>query len=99
MRSKIILFAGFVLMTFIAMGCMGPTRLETDYGTSHKLQKFNQISNPEAEKSLQAGEGLDGKAAEATKEKYNKGFEKSAPPPSYVFTIEGIGGAGTAAQK
>jgi len=94
MAGKIII--GLVIISFLSFtGCVSPTRLETDYGTSHKLSKFNQTLNPEAEKNLQPVEGFDGTAAEATKERYDKGFEKETKPPTYTLSIGGVaGGAG-----
>ena len=91
MAGKIII--GLVIISFLSFtGCFSPTRLETDYGTSHKLSKFNQILNPEAEKDLKPVEGFDGTAAEATKEKYDKGFEKETKPPTYTLSIGGVAG-------
>ena len=69
----------------------GPSRLEKDFGRSFELQKVNQIADPDAEKDLDPVTGFDGKAAQATTEKYRKEFEKPAPPPSYVL---GIGSTG-----
>lgn len=40
-----------------------PSRIESDYGMSHRLAIYNQISNPAAEDSLAPVEGLDGKIA------------------------------------
>jgi len=62
-----------------------------DYGVSYKLSKYNQILNPDAEKNLKPVEGLDGKAANAVVEKYNKDFEKPAPAPTFTFSV----GSGT----
>jgi len=58
-----------------------------DYGTSHKLAKFNQTLNPGAEKNLEPVTGFDGGAAQATIGKYHKGFEEKTPAPTYVFSI------------
>jgi hypothetical protein len=95
MFGKIIL--GVVIVSFLSFtGCLPPTRLEMDYGTSHKLSKFNQILDPEAEKNLEPVEGFDGVAAEGTKERYDKGFEKETKPPTYTLSIGGVamGGGG-----
>ena len=78
---------GVIAFFLISVGCAGPTRLEKDYGTSFKLSKFNQILNPEAEKNLEPVTGLNGKAAQATMEKYQKDFEKAPLPPTYTFNI------------
>ncbi len=88
MMKKNMTLAGLIivlcLMIFLG-GCAGVTsRLEVDFGTSCKLQKFNQILDPEAEKNLKPVEGLDVKAAELTLEKYRKEFEKP-PEPARVL--------------
>ena len=74
----------FFLIASLA-GCAGPSRLDMDYGTSFKLQKFNQIADLEAGEKVAPPEGMDGKAAEATMGKYQKSFE--TPPPPQVFTL------------
>ena len=71
--------------------CPGTGRLEMDYGTSYKLAKFNQTLNPDAEKNLQPVTGFDGPAAKNTLDKYQKDFEKPAPPPTYVLGVGTIG--------
>ncbi len=71
-------------MSFTAgllISCAAPSRLEMDYGTSYKLQKFNQTANPEAEKNLKPVEGLDGQAAAAAMTKHHKEFEKQEKAP------------------
>ena len=73
----------FLLATTLA--ACAPSRLEMDYGTSFKLQKFNQIADPEAGKKVEPAEGMDGKAAKTAKDIYEKGFEKE--PPAQVYNI------------
>jgi hypothetical protein len=85
------LLIGLVAMFLISTGCAGPSRVEMDYGTSFKLAKFNQILNPEAEKNLEPVSGFDGPAAKNTIDKYQKDFEKPAPPPTYVLGVGTIG--------
>ena len=81
-----------VIIFLIAAGCAGPTRLAMDYGTSHRLARFNQILNPEAEKNLEPATGFDGHASQALIERYRKGFERAAPsaPSAPIFGIRGI---------
>ena len=73
-----------------SLAACAPSRLDMDFGTSFKLQKFNQIADLEAGKEVEPTEGMDGKAAEATVEKYQKGFEKEPPAPVYTLGIGGI---------
>lgn len=67
-----------------------PGRLATDYGTSFKLQKINQIADPDRGGRAGAAEGMDGRAAQAAQEKYRKGFEKEPPAPVYQLNVGGI---------
>lgn len=83
----LVLSALFLLATTLA--ACAPSRLEMDYGTSFKLQKFNQIADPEAGIKVEPAEGMDGRAAEATMERYQKGFEKETKAPTYAITIGG----------
>ena len=89
MKRFFLVLSGLFFLTAMLGGC-APSRLEMDYGTSHQLQKFNQIANPEAGKKVQPAEGMDGHAAQATKETYQKGFEKEPPPQVYTLSVGGI---------
>jgi hypothetical protein len=89
MKKFFLLLTGLFFLAANLAAC-APSRLEMDYGTSFKLQKFNQIADLEAGKKVEPAEGMDGKAAQATKEKYQKGFEKEPPAQVYNLTIGGI---------
>jgi hypothetical protein len=71
-------------------GCtLGPTRLEADYGNSVDLARSSQILDLTAQQNLAPVYGFDGKAAEATLDRYRSTFEKAAPPPTFVIPIGG----------
>jgi hypothetical protein len=71
-------------------GCtLGPTRLEADYGRSFSLAESNQTLDPAAQQNLAPVYGFDGKAAEATLDRYRSTFEKATPPPTFVIPIGG----------
>ena len=89
MEKRFWFATGMMALFLASAACAGPSRVEMDYGTSAKLSKFNQILNPEAEKNLQPVTGLDGVAAKAVMDKYQKNFEKPAPPPTYMLTFGG----------
>ena len=86
MKKFFLLLTGLIFLAASLAAC-APSRLEMDYGTSHKLQKFNQIADLEAGKKVEPAEGMDGKAAQITKEKYQKGFEKEPPSQMFNFVI------------
>ena len=90
MIRRCLLLAAWIALLFLFMSCTA-SRLETDFGTSSRLLKINQIHNPEAEKNIEPVYGLDGEAAQANTEKYREGFEKSPPPIPSTLTI-GISG-------
>jgi hypothetical protein len=76
----------------LTLGC-AKSRLETDYGTSYNLQKFNQTLNPDAEKNLAPVTGLNAQAAQYNGEKYQKGFEKqSETSKTYQISVGSMGG-------
>ena len=79
---------GSIVMFLTLASCVGPSRLDVDYGTSHKLATFNQVLDPDAVKNLEPVEGLDGNAAERVVEKYEKDFEKPSPPSAYILGLQ-----------
>ncbi|MDP2268081.1 MAG: hypothetical protein Q8K46_02835 [Deltaproteobacteria bacterium] len=80
---------GIIVALLFAAGCATQlSRVEKDFGVSHQLQIYNQTVNPEAEKNLAPVAGLSGQAAQNVQEKYQRGFEKTAPTAtSYQFNI------------
>jgi len=86
MYKKYVVIMGLIACAVWLSGCAS-TRLEIDYGTSHKLSKMNQTLNPDAEKNLSPVEGIDGQAAQAAVDNYRKSFEKPAPAPVFSFSL------------
>jgi len=77
-----------MIIGMLLAGCAGgPTRLEADYGTSFEIARVKQIFDREAEKNLAPVYGFDGRAAEATIERYRSTFEKPPPPPAFAISI------------
>jgi hypothetical protein len=90
MRNTIAILCVLVFAAGLLASC-APSRLEMDRGTSYKLQKVNQIANPDAGKDLKPVEGLDGQAAAAAVAKRQKEFEKTEKPASTVINIGNMG--------
>jgi hypothetical protein len=83
-------FACLGIGVMMLAGCtLGPTRLEADYGNSMSLATSSQILDAAAQQNLAPVYGFDGKAAEATIDRYRSTFEKAAPPPTFVIPIGG----------
>lgn len=92
MSSAQLTVAGLSLMALLAAGCAeNRYREEEGFGDAVRAAKARQIINPDASRSAKRPDGLDGKAAKATIDRYEKSFE-SPPAPVNVFTI-GIGGS------
>jgi hypothetical protein len=81
----VLVFLGIMVM--ILAGCVGPSRLEADFGGSVSLATSGQILDPAAQQNLVPVYGFDGKAAAATIERYQTSFEKPTPPPSFVISV------------
>jgi hypothetical protein len=74
MIKKCFVLTVLLIMFSVFAGCA--SRLAMDYGTSHKLGKFNQEFNPEAGKNLEPVYGLDGRLAERVMKNYQAGGKK-----------------------
>lgn len=82
---------GLMLGVALLTGCASDmSKVGMDYGTSYQLAKHNQILNPEAEKNLSPVYGFDSLAAQATLERYEKGFEKEDVRPVYNINVGGM---------
>jgi len=90
MKKAFWVMTSLIGATLLISGC-APSRLEMDYGTSFKLEKFNQTLNPAAEKNLEPVYGMDGQAAEKVLEKYRKDFEKPAPAQNLTINLGTMG--------
>lgn len=83
----------FVLINLLAIvmllgGCtVFESRLEKDYGNSHRLAIVNQTLNPEAEKNLEPVSGIDGKTANIIVEGFQKGFEVRKREPEFPLNV------------
>jgi len=80
-----------VLFTAGLLASCAPSRVEMDYGTSHKLQMVNQIANPDAGKDLKPVEGMDGQTSAAVMTKHRKEFEKQEKQQAPIFNIHTSG--------
>ena len=84
------IFACLAIGVMMLAGCtLGPTRLEADYGNSVSIAMSSQMLDAAAQQNLAPVYGFDGKAAEATLDRYRSTFEKAAPPPTFVIPIGG----------
>jgi hypothetical protein len=90
MRRLLFLFACATAIMILLSACAA-SRLDADFGTSHKLAKINQVLNPDAERNLGPVYGLDGIAVQNIMDRYYDGFKEKKTPPNYIFSVGGIG--------
>ena len=93
MLKKTIALAMFCATLALFAGCSStgsPLREETlldkNWGRSVETAKYNQTLNPDAGKDLTPVEGLSGKAAENSVEKYENSFKKETKQESMSTT-------------
>lgn len=73
-------------------GCAdAPTRTDQMFGDAVRAATASQIIDPDASRNMTPPAGMEGAAAKASVDRYQKSFE-APPPPVNVFTI-GMGGA------
>ena len=79
-----------MLALFAGCSSSGPvyeeTLLDKNWGRSVETAKYNQILNPEAGKDLAPVEGLSGKAADNSVQKYENSFKKETKQESTSTT-------------
>ena len=86
------------LLGLFAAGCAeNRYRQEAGFGDSVRAATARQIVDPDASRKAPKPDGMDGAAAKATMDRYQKSFE-TPPPPANVFTI-GVGSGGTGAAR
>lgn len=91
------LIALTVLPVCLLAACAPLTpNLDSHFGDAVNIVKAQQIINPDASKNLDPVSGVDGKAAQAAMENYDKSFK--APPPTTISNTISIGG-GSAGSK
>ncbi len=89
MRRLLFLFTCATAVMILMSACA--SRIDADYGTSHKLAKINQVLNPDAERNLGPVYGLDGIAVQNIMDKYYAGFKEKKTAPNYIFSVGDIG--------
>jgi len=82
-----------IVCLLIFCGCVSePGTVETHWGKAFETAKYQQLSNPDADKNLAAVEGLDGEASEKNMTSYRKSFDTSDKSSIYNINLTGIVG-------
>ena len=92
MQEKIIATTMALAIVALFAACSNPgslreeTLLDKNWGRSVEAAKFSQIINHDAGKNLKPVEGLSGKAAEYSVDKYEKSFKEKTLQQSTTTT-------------
>lgn len=84
-----------ILLALLLAGCGSPTpMLDERFGSAVLANKRAQYLHPDAGASAARPAGLDGTAARAAVQRYDKGFESPAPTIDVINIGGGITGGG-----
>lgn len=88
MNKTFFVLINLPVIVMLLGGCtVFESRLEKDYGNSHRLAIVNQTLNPEAEKNLEPVYGIDGKTTNIIVESFQKGFEERSRDPKFPLDV------------
>ncbi len=88
MKKTFFVLINLLVIVMLLGGCtVFESRLEKDYGNSHRLAIVNQTLNPEAEKNLEPVYGIDGNTADIIVESFQKGFEERSREPRFPLDV------------
>lgn len=88
MKKTFFVLINLLVIVMLLGGCnIFESRLEKDYGNSHRLAIENQTLNPEAEKNLEPVYGIDGKTANIIVEGFQKGFKDRSREASFPLDV------------
>ncbi len=88
MKKTFFVLINLLVIVMLLGGCtVFESRLEKDYGNSHRLAIVNQTLNPEAEKNLEPVYGIDGNTADIIVESFQKGFEERSRKASFPLDV------------
>ena len=76
MLKKSLIIIGIIAGIFVVSACSGPTLSQRNWGKSYETATYNQMLNPEADKTKKSVGGMDGQAAMNSLQKYRTGFKK-----------------------
>ena len=76
MLKKSLIIIGIIAGIFVASACSGPETLsQRNWGKSYETAAYNQMLNPDADKTQKATGGMDGQAAMNTVKTYRDSFK------------------------
>ena len=76
MLKKSLIIIGVSAAAFVMSACGPETLSQRNWGKSYETATYNQMLNPEADKTKKSVGGMDGQAAMNSLQKYRTGFKK-----------------------
>ncbi|MBW2491615.1 MAG: hypothetical protein JRE65_10760 [Deltaproteobacteria bacterium] len=76
MIKNSLIIIGIIVAVLLVTACSGTETLsQRNWGKSYETAVYNQMINPDANKSLNPVDSLDGQASENNMQKYRDGFK------------------------
>ena len=90
MLKKSLIIVGIIVAVSMVSACSGTdTLLEKNWGKSYETAAYNQMLNPDADKTLKPVNSLDGQATENDLQRYRNGFkEKQEEQPVNILKLK-----------
>jgi hypothetical protein len=90
MLKKSLIIIGIITAVSVVSACSGSeTLLQRNWGKSYETAAYNQMLNPDADKTANPVDSLDGQAAENDLKRYRDGFkEKKAAQPVNLINLK-----------
>lgn len=93
MNNKLITVMCAGLLVVMAGCAPATTRIDAKFGDAVNKAKAQQIINPDAAKNTDPVAGIDGQAAKAIVDRYQKAYE--SPTPASSGSVGAVGSAGS----
>ena len=89
LKRSLIIF-GIIAAVSLIPACSGTdTLLQKNWGKSYETAAYNQMLNPDADKTLKPVNSLDGQATENDLQRYRNGFkEKQEEQPVNILKLK-----------
>ena len=90
MLKKSLIIVGIIVAVSMVSACSGTDTLsQRNWGKSYETAKYNQMLNPDADKTLKPVDSLDGQAAENNLQRYRNGFKaKEQNQTTFNFNLK-----------
>jgi hypothetical protein len=90
MLKKSLIIVGIISTVSMVSACSGTDTLsQRNWGKSYETAAYNQILNPDADKTVNPVDSLDGQAAENDLKRYRDGFkEKKVEQPVNLINLK-----------